>query len=73
MSYKATRFPRVTSADSWGGKEKEKELDSLAQVVVEVKNLPANAWYVGDEGSIPGLGRSPGGEHGNPLHSHVLT
>ena len=72
MSYRATRFPRVISADSWGGKEKEKELDSLAQVV-EVKNLPANAGYVGDEGSIPGLGRSPGGEHGNPLHSHVLT
>ena len=22
---------------------------------------------VGDPGSIPGLGRSPGGEHGNPL------
>ena len=29
-----------------------------------VKNLPANA---GDTGSIPGPGRSPGGESGNPL------
>ena len=29
-----------------------------------VKNLPANA---GDESLIPGLGRSPGGGHGNPL------
>ena len=29
-----------------------------------VKNLPASA---GDTGSIPGLGRSPGGENGNPL------
>ena len=29
-----------------------------------VKNPPAN---VGDPGSIPGLGRSPGGVHGNPL------
>ena len=28
-----------------------------------VKNPPA----VGDLGSTPGLGRSPGGEHGNPL------
>ena len=28
-----------------------------------VKNLPANA---GDVGSIPGLGRSPGGGNGNP-------
>ena len=29
-----------------------------------VKNPPANA---GDEGSIPGSGRSPGGGPGNPL------
>ena len=29
-----------------------------------VKNLAANA---GDMGLIPGLGRSPGGGHGNPL------
>ena len=29
-----------------------------------VKNLPAS---VGDPGSIPGLGRSPGGGNGNPL------
>ena len=31
-----------------------------------VKNLPANAGDVGDVGSIPGLGRSPGGGYGNP-------
>ena len=30
-----------------------------------VKNLPANAGDVRDVGSIPGLGRSPGGGHGN--------
>ena len=29
-----------------------------------VKNLPANA---GDAGSIPGLGRSPGGGNGTPV------
>ena len=29
-----------------------------------VKHIPSNA---GDTGSIPGLGRSPGGEHGSPL------
>ena len=34
-----------------------------------VKNTPANAGDVRDEGSIPGLGRSPGGGNGNPLHS----
>ena len=32
-----------------------------------VKNPPPNAEDVKDAGSIPGLGRSPGGERGNPL------
>ena len=38
-----------------------------SQVVLVVKSWPANAGDVRDAGSIPGLGRSPGGEHGNPL------
>ena len=33
-----------------------------------VKNSPANAGDVREAVLIPGLGRSPGGEHGNPLH-----
>ena len=33
-----------------------------------VKNLPTSAGDTGDVGSIPGLGRSPGGGNGNPLH-----
>ena len=37
-----------------------------------VKNLPANAGDVRDVGSIPGLGRSPGGGHGNPLQYSCL-
>ena len=36
-----------------------------------VKNLPANAG-AGDMVSIPGLGRSPGGGHGNPLQYSCL-
>ena len=32
-----------------------------------VKNPPPNAGDIRDIGLIPGLGRSPGGEHGNPL------
>ena len=32
-----------------------------------VKKPPASAGDVRDVGSIPGLGRSPGGGHGNPL------
>ena len=37
-----------------------------------VKNPPANAGDIRDEGSIPGLGRSPGGGHGNPLQYSCL-
>ena len=32
-----------------------------------VKNLPANAGYVGDAGLIPESGRFLGGGNGNPL------
>ena len=32
-----------------------------------VKNSPANAGDIRDVGLTPGLGRSPGGWHGNPL------
>ena len=34
-----------------------------------VTNLPANA---GDAGSIPGVGRFPGGKNGNPLQYSCL-
>ena len=37
-----------------------------------VKNPPANTGDARDEGSIPGLGRSPGGEHGNLLQYSCL-
>ena len=37
-----------------------------------VKNPPANAGDVRDLGSIPGLGRPPGGGHGNPLQYSCL-
>ena len=36
------------------------------------KNLSASARDVRDKGSIPGLGRSPGGGHGNPLQHSCL-
>ena len=44
----------------------------VPQVALEVKNPPANAGDVGDTGSIPGLERSPGGGHGNPLQHSWL-
>ena len=45
--------------------------DSL-QVVLVVKNSPANAGDIKDAGSIPGSGRSHGGGHGNPLQYSCL-
>ena len=41
-------------------------------MVLVVKNLPTSAEDTIDEGSIPGLGRSPGGGHGNPLQYSCL-
>ena len=41
-------------------------------VAVVVKSLPANAEDIRDAGSIPGSGRSPGEEHGNPLQYSCL-
>ena len=38
-----------------------------SQVALVVKNLPANAGDLRDLGSIPGLGKSPGGGLGIPL------
>ena len=42
-----------------------------SQVVLVVKNPPANAGDVGDVGSSPGLGRSRGG--GRATHSSILA
>ena len=43
-----------------------------SRVVLMVKNLPTNTADVRDTGSIPGSGRSPGGEHGSPLQYSCL-
>ena len=43
-----------------------------SQVVLVVKNLPANAGDVRDTGSIPGSGRFPEGGHDNPLQYSCL-
>ena len=42
------------------------------QVVLEVKNLPANAGDERDTGPIPGSGRSPGVGNGYPLQYSCL-
>ena len=44
----------------------------VSQVALVVKNQPASAGDIGDMGLIPGLGRPPGGGHGNPLQYSCL-
>ena len=43
-----------------------------SQVALVVKNLPAKAGDIRDEGSTPGLGRSPGGGHDNQFQYSCL-
>ena len=43
-----------------------------SQVALVVKHPPANAGDTGDAGSIPGLGRSPGGGNVNPFQYSCL-
>ena len=43
-----------------------------SQVVLVVKNLPANAGDTGDTDSIPGLGRASAVRNGNPLQYSCL-
>jgi len=38
-----------------------------SQVMLVIKNLPVNSGDIKDAGLIPGLRRSPGEGHGNPL------
>ena len=41
-------------------------------MALAVKNSTANAGDIKDAGSVPGLGRSPGGGDGNPLQYSCL-
>ena len=43
-----------------------------SQVVLVVENTPTNAGDMRDEGSIPGLGKSPEGGHSNPFQCSGL-
>ena len=56
----------ISSPDDLGACQYLRLLPSLL-----VKNLPANEGDMGDVGSIPGLGRSPGG--GKATHSSILA
>ena len=48
------------------------EFRKASQVALVVKNPPADAEDLRDTDSIPGLGRSSGGGHGNPLQYSYL-
>ena len=43
-----------------------------SQVALLLKSLPANGGDIRDACLIPGLGKSPGGENGNPLQYSCL-
>ena len=47
-------------------------ISGASQVAQWVKNAPANAGDTGDLHSVPGLGRSPGGQHGKLLQYSCL-
>ena len=68
--------PRVTES-LWGWRPLLLLLICLSssqasQIALVVKNPPANAGDIRDVGWIPGSGRSPGREHGNPLQNSCL-
>ena len=50
----------------------ENEMILASQVALVVENLPASAGDIRDAGLIPGLGRSTGEGHGNPLQYSSL-
>ena len=61
------RFPRLATFNYWRARDGDGFPGGS-----EVKNPPVNAEDEGDMGSIPGLGRSPRGGHGNPLWHSCL-
>ena len=67
-TYQWTEDPYQETLSCWPLFNRTSHILSWAsQVMLVVKNLPASAGDVRDMGSVPGLGRFPGGGHGNPL------
>ena len=67
LSSHSQRDVRIMPKKTWGTL-----FDGASQVLLMVENIRANAGDKRDTGSIPGLGRSPGGGHGNPLQYSCL-
>ena len=54
------------------GSKQEKEYVKAVYCHPGGSEVKASAWNVGDPGSIPGSGRSPGEGNGNPLQYSCL-
>ena len=67
LSYITTEQPQTHSSNSQQQYNHISTTQSAWLVALVVKNLPANEGDIRDVDSISGLGRSPGGGHGNPL------
>ena len=52
--------------------QQDMQLSWAPYVAPVVRNPPADAGDIRDVGLTPGLGRSPGGGHGNPLQYSCL-
>ena len=52
--------------------DKRRRCIGASQVALKLKNPPSNAGDIRDVGSIPGLGRFPGGGNGNPFQYSCL-
>ena len=64
VAIKVTELKNIITAE-------KNTLEGFSKALM-VENLPANAGDVRDTGSIPGLGRSPGGGHSNPFQYSCL-
>ena len=67
----------LACCNSWGRKELDTTerlnwTNRTSQVLLLVKTSPANAGDIRDASSIPGVGRSSGGGHGNALQYSCL-
>ena len=64
--------PELKAMGSVEGLEQGCGIYRAFQEALVVKNPPANAGDIRDTGLVPGLGRSPGGRHGNSLQYSCL-
>ena len=70
MSGKFHGQKNLAGHSPWGHKESGKAeclTPGTSQLVLVVKSLPAKTGDINFQGSVPGLGRSPGEGNGNPL------